>query len=152
MSKENSAGLGVNNFYGPRPTPDGAAGVLKTEGAYNELTIEFSGKNINDDVIIGRLPAGAKPIEAIVDIETAFVLGGTTPIVEVGTDGSEVTNGVSISEAIMEAVGTDIITTFAGTWANRLAAETVVSVALSGTSPTVTDAGNGRVVVRYTNV
>lgn len=152
MSKENSAGLGVNNFYGPRPTPDGATGVLKTEGAYNELTIELSGKNINDDVISGTLPAGAKPIEVIVDIEEVFALGGTTPTVEVGTDGSEATNGASISEAIMEAVGTTVITSFNGTWANRLAATTTVSVALGGTTPTVTDAGNGRIVVRYTNV
>ena len=152
MSKENSAGLGVNNRYGPFLIPDGVVGVIKTEGAVNELTLEFSGKNINDDVILGTLPAGAKPLEAYVEIEEVFALGGTTPIIEVGTDGSEVTNGVSIAEATAEATGTTVITTFAGTWANALTANTNVSVALSGTSPTVTDAGKARVVVRYVKV
>ncbi len=152
MSKENSAGLGVNNFYGPRPTPDGATGVLRTDGAFNELTIELSGKNVNDDVITGRLPAGAFPVEVFTEVETAFVLGGTTPTFEVGTDGSEATNGISIAEADLEAVGTYLDTSFNGTWAARLAAETVVSLALGGTTPTVTDAGFARIVVRYVKV
>ena len=152
MSKENSAGLGVNNFYGPRPTPDGAAGVLRTDGAFNELTIEFSGKNINDDVISGRLPAGAYPIEVFTEVEEVFSLGGTGPALEIGTDGSEATNGIQIAQADLQAVGAYTDTSFNGTWAARLAAETVVSAALSGTSPTITDAGFARVVIRYIKV
>lgn len=149
MSKENSAGLGVNNRYGPFLTPDGAAGNFKTSGVENELVIELSGKNINDDVISGFLPAGAKPIEVYVEVKTVFVVTGTTPTLEVGTDGSEATNGFSISEAQLEAVGTYVITSFNGTWATRLAAATTVSAALAGTTPVVTDAGEARITIRY---
>ena len=149
MSKENSAGLGVNNRYGPLLTPDGVAGVFKTAGAENELVIEFSGTNVNDDVISGFLPAGSKPIEVYVEVKSVFAVGGTTPTLEVGTDGSEATNGFSISEAQLEAVGTYVITSFNGTWAARLAADTTVSAALAGTSPTVTSAGEARIVIRY---
>ena len=148
MSKENSAGLGVNNRYGPLLTPDGVAGVFKTAGAENELVIEFSGANVNDDVIDGFIPAGSTPVEVYVEVKSAFTLTGTTPALEVGTDGSEATNGFSISEAQLEAVGTYTITSFNGTWAARLAADTSVAAALSGTSPTITG-GEGRIVVRY---
>lgn len=150
MSKENSAGLGVNNHYGTRQIPDGATGVFKTSGVENELVIELSGANINDDVISGLLPATARPIEAYVDVKEAFTLTGTGPVLNVGTDGSEATNGLSITEAQLEAVGTYVITTFAGTWAARLEADTTVSVALGGTAPTIAG-GKARIVVRYTN-
>ena len=65
MSRENSAGLGVNNQYGPRVVPDGAAGVFKTAGVNNELVIEISGENINDDIVKGFIPAGARPVDAV---------------------------------------------------------------------------------------
>ena len=149
MSKENTAGLGVNNRYGPLATPNAAAGNFKTEGAYNELVIEFSGANINDDDVSGFLPAGAKPVEWALEVKSVFALGGTTPVINFGTDGSETTNGLEISEAQAEAVGTYVSTTFAGTWQSRLAADTTVSVVLDGTSPTVTSAGEGRLVIRY---
>lgn len=150
MSKENSAGLGVNNHYGARSLTDGAAGVFKTEGLYNELVIELNGENINNDVISTMIRSGAKAIEAVVEVKEAFTLTGTTPTLEVGTDGSEATNGFSISEAQLEAEGTYVITSFNGTWANALAADTTVSVALGGTTPTVSG-GKARIVVRYVN-
>ena len=149
MAKENTAGLGVNNRYGPLNTPDGAAGNFRTAGVENELVIEFNGKNINDDDILGFIPAGSTPIEAYMEVKEAFALGGTTPVVEVGTDGSEATNGCTFTEANMESVGTVVNTTFTGTWAARLAADTNVSIVLAGTSPTVTDDGKARVTVRY---
>jgi hypothetical protein len=149
MSKENSAGLGVNNRYGPLNTPDGAAGVFSTYGAENELVIEFSGKNINDGVISGFLPAGARPLRAILEVKTAFVMGGSTPTFNVGTSGSAGTNGVEFSEANMESTGTITTTTFGGTWGARLAADTTVVAILDGTTPTVTDAGEARLVIVY---
>ena len=149
MAKENSAGLGVNNRYGPFLTPDAAAGVFKTAGAENELVIEFSGKNVNDDDISGFLPAGSTPVEVYVEVKTAFALGGTDPELDVGTDGSEGTNGFVIDDSQLEAVGTYTITSFNGTWAARLAADTTVSAVLDGTTPTITDAGEARIVIRY---
>lgn len=148
MSKENSAGLGVTNRYGTLPTPDAAAGVFKTEGLYNELVIEFSGDNVNNDDISGFIPAGARPVSWVMEVKSAFTLTGTSPVLNFGTDGSEATNGMELSEANLESVGTITSTTFAGTWGARLAADTTVSAALDGTSPTIAG-GEGRLIIRY---
>jgi hypothetical protein len=155
MSKENTAGLGVNSRYGPLTTPDGAGGVIKTEGAVNELTLDFTGETINDDSEQNPvIPAGSLIIAAYAEISEAFVLGGTTPTIDIGTKGSEGTNGIDIADAgEADTVGTyDILGTPSGTWAASLAANTTVGIALGGTSPTVTSAGKARVVVQYLQV
>lgn len=155
MGFENMVKRGVPNFFGPRTATEGLAGEFRTDGAVKELVLDFTGENINDDVYAVQtftLPAGAKLLRAITEISEAFVLGGTTPTIDVGTDGSEGTNGFDIVEADAEAVGVYVDTTFAGTWANRLAADTLVSVALGGASPTVTAAGRAKVVLEYVQV
>ena len=154
MSKENTAGLGVNTRYGPVAVPDGVGGVIKTEGAFNELTLEFSGQNINDGVEQNPvIPAGSLIVGAYAEIEEVFVLGGTTPTIDIGTLTSETTNNVDITEAQAEAVGTyDIMGTPAGTWAASLAADTSVGIALGGTTPPATAVGKARVVIQYINV
>lgn len=156
MAKENTSGLNVNSRYGPVAIPDSAGGVIKTEGGKNEMTIELSGKNINDDSLQGDIiiPAGSLVIEAYVEVEEVFVVSGTDPTILVGTNGSEATNGIVISEAIAEAVGTvDITATKTGTWDASFAADTVVGVAIGGTAgPAVTDVGVLRVVVVYVKV
>lgn len=155
MSREDTAGLNVNNKYGPVPVPDIARGNIKTEGGYNEMTIELSGANINDNLtaVLNTLPAGIRFVDFFVEVQEAFVVTGTTPALEVGTSGTEETNGFTISEAILEAVGVSAIsTTFAGTWAATLAADTDVGIALSGTTPVVTSAGHARIVARYIKV
>ena len=132
-----------------------ARGTMKTEGGFNELTFEFSGKDINENLtnVLNTLPAGIRFVEFYVEVQEAFVLTGTTPALEIGTDSSEVTNGFTISEAILEAVGVSVVsTTFAGTWAASLAAETEVGLALSGSGAAVTNAGHARVVARYLKV
>ena len=159
MSRENTAGLGVNNFYGPRSVPEGNGGTIKTEGGSNELSFEFTGANINDgDLDSITLPAGIRVLSSYVEVSEAFVLGGTTPTINVGTSGSAATNGVSINEAGGEAVGVytdgDANVTINGTWATAtgLATATVATVALGGTTPTVTSAGKARFVVVYVKV
>ena len=165
MSREsNTNGLGLTQIYGPRPVPDMARGTMKTEGGYNELVLEFSGKDINENLtnVLMTLPGasvsgvsqgGIKFVDFYVEVQEAFVLTGTTPALEVGTSGTEETNGFTISEAILEAVGISTIdTTFAGDWANTLIANTDVGLALSGTTPVVTDAGHARIVARYLKV
>ena len=155
MSREDSAGINVINIYGPRPVPDMARGTMKTEGGFNELTFEFSGKDINENLtnVLNILPAGIRFVDFYVEVQEAFVVSGTTPALEIGTNGSEETNGFTISEAILEAVGVSAVsTTFAGTWNASLAAETSVGFELSGTNPVVTDAGHARVVARYIKV
>lgn len=156
MGFESNSGLGTRNFYGPRSNKEGIEGGIKTEGSVQELSLKFTGANINDDVFssdLAQLPAGARILDAVVRIDEVFVLGGTTPVINIGTDGSESTNGISIDETRGEASATyvDADTGIAinGTWAATLAAATQVSVALSGTTPTVTSAGSAIVTIRY---
>ncbi len=154
MSFESNTGLNVNNHYGPRPTGNGV-GVIKTEGAYNELSVDVTGEMLNNTfrptVVI---PAGSLIVEAFVDISEEFDLGGTTPTILVGTATSEVTNGLVVSETLAEAVATtDITSTLTGTWDASLAAATTVGVVLGGTTPTAdATVGKGKIVVRYINV
>lgn len=142
---------GVPNFYGPRTSSEGISGTQNTLGKFQEFTVEFTSDNINDDdfaaAYVATLPAGAKIVGVYAEIEEAFALGGTTPTINVGTDGSETTNGVEISEAQAEAVGVyDITGTLAGTFTSELAADTAVSVVLDGTTPT---ASGGKAVVTF---
>jgi len=156
MAFESNSGLGSRNFYGPRSAKEGIEGGIKTEGSVQELSLKFTGANINDDVFsanLVQLPAGARILDAVVRIDEVFVLGGTSPVINIGTDGSESTNGISIDETRGEASATyvDADTGIAinGTWAATLAADTEVSVALSGTSPTVGAGGSAIVTIRY---
>lgn len=152
---ENSAGLGVNNFYGPRSVGK-TAGVLETDGAINEVEIVVDSAMIGGTgVQVVKLPKGVKIISAYAKVTEAFALGGTTPTILVGTSTSEVTNGFVISKAQAEAVGTyDVSSTITGTWASQLStsATTTVGYALGGTSPTKTSAGKVKVLIRYIRI
>lgn len=153
MGFENSSGLGVFNYYGPRDSGK-TSGTVKTEGSIVEASI------VVDAAMVGGtdpqelyIPAKAKIIAVYAKVTEAFVLGGTTPTILIGTDTSEVTNGAVVSEAQAEAVGTyDVTATLTGTWAAQLAARTKVGLALGGTSPTKTTAGKIQFIVRYINL
>ena len=145
----------VSNHYGPRSTGK-TAGATDTSGFENELSLDIDGTMVGNAafaLVVPKLPAGSNITKAYLEVEEAFVLGGTTPAIEVGTEGSEATNGVTVTEAQAEAVGYyDVTAALAGTWAAPLAAETTVGIALSGTSPTVTSAGKMRLVISYDKV
>lgn len=151
MGFENSAGLGVHNFYGPRGTRAPKGGI-KTEGSVMEMTFDIWGSSFGEnasDYNKVLLPKGALILDAYAHVSEVFVLGGTTPTILVGTKGSEAVNGVKLTEAQAEGVGTYKLSG-TGTWGNTaLAADTEVSYKLGGTSPTVTNAGKVRVTVRY---
>lgn len=145
----------VHNHYGEKDL-GGATGVFRTAGSDNELTVIATGEIINDDFLpVVVIPAGAVITKATAHVTEAFVLGGTSPTILVGTDGSEATNGAVLDEASAEATGYyDITTTLAGTWdaETAFAADTTVGLALGGTDPTVTDAGRVVFVITYANV
>lgn len=145
----------VSNHYGPRETGK-TQGVMNSSGAKHEMVLELDGDMLTAGdfpLLDPKLPANVLVTAAYFEVEEAFVLGGTTPTILVGTDTSEVTNGLVISEAQAEAVGVyDVTSTLTGTWAAGLTAATTVGLALGGTSPTSTSAGKGRVVVEYVNV
>lgn len=144
----------VHNHFGQRDT-GGAAGVVRTEGFGEQLTIDINGRDYNDGIdtlVATKLPAGSVVKAAYWETTEAFVATGTTPALLVGTSGSEAANGVSISEAQLEAVGVyNVTAALVGTWDAEapLAAVTTVGVALGGTTPAITDAGAGRLIVVY---
>lgn len=145
----------VNNHYGLRETGD-TQGIAKTEGFRNELTFDLDGTAVGNEaftLLAPKIPAGSLVESVVLEVSEAFVLGGTTPAISIGTETSESTNGFDISEAQAEATGTyDVTATLAGTWAAGLAAETTLGIDLTGTSPTVTAAGQMRVVIKYINM
>lgn len=141
---------GVTNFYGPRHRHEGFVGKMPGIGAEHELVIHFSGDTYT--TVTGTLPAGAAIVgNAMVEIAEAFALGGTTPVINVGVSTTEGTNRLAqISEAQAEAAGTYSIAS-AGTLAvnTPLAAAATIKIALGGTSPTITSAGRGKLVIPY---
>jgi len=145
----------VHNQFGPRDAGD-TVGVLKIEGMEEELVIDFTGGGFNDN-FVGNipfvLPAGAVIKNVYMDVEEVFVVTGTTPALEVGTKGSEATNGFTVTEAQLEATGSvNLTAALSGTWDTEvpLAANTIVGFALSGTgTPAVTDAGKARITIQF---
>jgi hypothetical protein len=157
MAKEDSAGLGVNNFYGVRNTTEGWVGNIKTEGVVEQLVLVITGDNFaggtTDTVLDGTIPAGAKVLDVYTEITDAFTIGNVDNILEIGTAGSVATNGVELS-ADLDATGlySDIPPgTINGTWASQLAADTAVGAIVSGTTAAIS-AGTAKVVITYVNM
>jgi len=153
MSKELAPIRGVSQNYGTREV-GGGLGHVKTEGARNQLTVEVTGVDLKagiyNDVV---LPKGSFILSATASVKEAFDLGGTAPTISVGTEGSETTNGVRVSEAQAELVDTyDISGTAVGEWTGSLDSDTTVNVILSGTNPTVTNDGRVVIVIDYFSV
>lgn len=154
MAKALDNTRGVSVQYGVRETGR-AIGDLQSGGGRIRKAFDITGQLLNDGIHgLVKLPAGALIEKAYIEVDEAFVLGGTTPTILVGTEASEVTNGLVVSEAQAEAVGTyDVSSTLTGTWGSALSAATEVSVALGGTLPTASaSAGKGRVVIEYVKV
>ena len=151
---ENKSGLGVNTHYGPRNLQDGVAGggKLPTAGAIEEMVIYINGNDFNGSTSFDTqftLPAGAVVLEAICEVTDAFTLGNADNDIYVGTNGSESTNyGMQILNPAATGVTVDAP---GGTWASALAADTVVGVAVSGTSAAAS-AGEAKVVIRYQKI
>ena len=142
---------GVKNYYGAKGRYEAVQGVLETDGCVKEGVVTFTGENYQS--VAFSLPAGAAILDVpLVEITEAFVLGGTTPTINIGVSGSHGTNYLAeISEAQAEALGTYASAAPAGTLAANapLAAAANIVVRLDGTNPTITAAGQCKVVFRY---
>ena len=140
---------GVHTVYGAR-SDEGATGFLKSgEDGKKRLLVTVTAESIAHGYVAPiYLPAGAFVTGAWAETEEAFV--GTTPALSIGTEGSEASNGVTVAEANLEAIGTVALTP-TGTWSARLAAATKVGVSLAG-SLTDTSAGKVKVVVEFLDV
>jgi hypothetical protein len=154
MTFKNQAGIGVSQNYGPRNTGS-AVGLEDSDGSIFRLSVNLTGNTLNDlflpPVVI---PKGAKFRKYELRVDEAFALGGTSPTVQIGAFGAPGTNGVVITQAELQAVGTkELSTAGAGTWAQNSTTGTTaaakVAVALGGTSPTATTAGKAILVLEF---
>lgn len=156
MAFANSAGIGVHQNYGTRATSQ-SVGVEKTINSTNKLSISFTGESINN----GFLPPVSVPKGALIDgyvlrVDEAFAVSGTNPTIRFGSAGSIATNGVVLTEAELEAIGSKVpASTGAGTWAvgstTGVAAAALVDSDFGGTSPVVaTTSGKATLVITYT--
>jgi len=155
MTLESNTGLNVKSNYGPRDTGR-AAGVVKTEGSKQQLTIELTGAQIDDEQYIENfvIPQYSIILACYLEVTEAFVLDGNADnTLEVGTATSEATNGFSITSAECESLGSTSLTgALSGTWDAEaaLAADTIVNIIVDGTTPSAdATVGKGRIVIEY---
>ena len=151
MSKETMNIRGVTQRYGAFET-GGAAGIIKTEGATNQMVVDLSGE-VLDSLIVPpqHMPAGASVKKAYIFVTEVFVLAGAS-VVEFGEAGAEVTNGVSLLEANLEALGyVNVTSQLAGTWAagSLTVGSDAVGIAFSAGSVTTASAGRAKLVIEY---
>jgi len=87
MTYESNSGLGVKNHYGPRAV-GGAQGVIGTEGAKNEATVNFDGEAFD---LLVKIPAGAVVTHVMDEFATGAVTAATVGAVDISAaDGAEV--------------------------------------------------------------
>lgn len=156
MPFENTAGIGVNNFYGKRNT-GGSVGVESGDGSVFELSISFTGESVNSSFLPPvYVPKGAHFLRAFLRVDEAFSLGGTSPTVIFGGT-APATDGIVLTQAELQAIGTKVpASTGTGTWAVGSATGTTasqkVAKALGGTSPTVSATqGKATLVLEFIN-
>jgi len=79
MPYENSAGLQVNNFYGPRSS-GGTKGVIKTEGYQNEWAhnLKIAGLPFKFDIKPGGVYVTKVDISFATGPVTAYTIGGVS--------------------------------------------------------------------------
>lgn len=156
MGYENTAGLGVNNQYGPRNT-GGAAGLERGQNSVNRLSISITGEMLNSGFVTPQsIPKYASFKSAHITVHEAFVVTGTTPTILVGAAGSVATNGFIITETELETLGSrKLANDGEGTWdiahASGTAAAALVDFAFEGDAA-VTDAGRATLVLEYVNL
>lgn len=146
------------NHYGQRGIEDGvvSGGEVHGSGVEIEKVVYITGDDFGGATSFDTqltIPAGAIFREAIFEVDEAFTLGNADNVFNIGTNGSEATNGVSIANP--DATGTTIDATGGGTWdpTAALAADTAVGVSVTGTTAGVTaGAGAAKVVIKYSKI
>ena len=142
MTFENKTGLGVHSSYGKR-NKCGSVGSESTDGSIRTYSIDITGESLNSTFLPKVvIPKGARLNNAMIRVDQAFVIstGGT---VAFGNAAAPASNGIVVTEAELEAVGTKyVLDGGAGTWdqtnGTGLTADSAIGKTVSGTvDPTV---------------
>jgi hypothetical protein len=127
-------------------------GDIKTEGLNGEKVYELTGQVLSD--LINQkffMEAGSRLVKATLVVDEAFDLA-TSSVVEIGEDGAEATNGVSLTEANLESTGiVDVTSALAGEWAATSVVPHYQDVGIAFSAGSVADAsvGKARVIFEY---
>ena len=126
MAYENSAGLGVYNQYGARST-GGAYGKETGDGSTFRVVVDLTGEMLNSGFIPPfYIPKGSLLEKAMLNVDEAFVVSTSGTVAIGGT--APGTNGVVLTEAKLEAVGSSLVSSLAiGTWATASTTGTTAS-------------------------
>lgn len=148
------------NHYGPRGTQAGlvSGGELHGPGgAVREAVLyitgdDFAGGTSFDTKLV--IPAKAFVQEAVLEVSEVFTLGAADNVFNIGTNGSEATNGITLENPDVAGVELELVGDLNGTWASMLAADTTVGVTVTGASAASVTAGSGKakVIIRYVKV
>ncbi len=146
--QSNVGGIGVGKTYGPTEADtsiDGSVQNSQGDGRYEHI-VYATPDNLTSQTTID-LPAGAiiRTCHAV-NVE-AVSLTGTGANIAIGTEGTETSNSGCFVQTNL-ALGDRTDGTLIGTWAAPLAATTVVSLALGGSSP-VFVSGKVKFVIAY---
>ena len=150
MAYENSAGLSVSNQYGRRES-GGAAGAERSQNSVQTLSLDLTGEMLNSTYFPPvYVPKGAKVIKATLRVDEVFVVSAAGTVAIGGT--APGTNGVVLTEAQLEALGTkDVSAVAIGTWATASAVGTSASqrIAKAITGTVGATSGKATLVVEY---
>lgn len=150
MPYENSAGLGVNNQYGQRET-GGAGGSEHSKTSLQTLTYDLTGEMLNSSYNPPVwMPRGAKVVRATLVVDEVFNVSASGTVAIGGT--APGTNGVVLTEAQLEAVGTkDVSSVAVGTWATSSATGTTAAqrIAKAITGTVGATSGKGKLLVEF---
>lgn len=150
MAYENTAGLGVTNQYGARNT-GGSVGLERNSNSTNILCVDLTGEMLNSGYVAPMfVPKGALVRRATLRVDEVFVVSAAGTVAIGGT--APGTNGVVLTEAKLEALGTSDVSSLAiGTWATASATGTTasqkVTTAITGTVGATS--GKGTLSVEY---
>jgi hypothetical protein len=157
MGYDNGSALGVYNHYGVRTT-GGAVGQERLTNTTYIVRIDLTGQSIAD-AVAGFMPPVYIPkyanfVSAMLQVDEAFVVTGTTPTLLVGAAGSVATDGFIITEAELEAVGLKALANDGeGTWdvahASGTAAAAKIAMELEGDAAVAATSGKGTLILEY---
>jgi hypothetical protein len=146
----------TNNQYGIRDTQDSAVlsgGKVESGGSVHEAVVYFTGDELSDTEAVTNLtiPAGARVLDATLEVVEAITMGNADNDIVIGTAGDSEVDGADFDNTT-GAVGAYNASALNNDWAAVLAADTSVAVQVTGTDADNTAGGKGKIVVRYLKV
>jgi hypothetical protein len=144
----------VHTQYGARAT-GGGVGTDHSQTKFNRLIVEFTGESLASGFVPpASLRNGVTVLSALLQVTEAFSVASSS-VLEIGEDGAEVTNGVSITEANLESVGvTNVSAGLAGEWAvgSKVTGPIDLGITFSAGSVSNTAIGKAQLIIEYVDL